>query len=375
METKPRVLPSILYSVAGLIVLLLSAKNPVVILLVCALASAFLLAGCLLWDKAAHLSLLLGTGILYLRTGSLLYTLVAVAGLAGLVLTACACIRAKQPLAVTAGVPALAAAVAAVVVLSAYLYITRGAFDFSGLMPSLSQIKTAIDEAVYDPLLTAAQTTQMTTEEIDQYITLILTSKNMYLDAIFAVLPGFVMSLLFVLTWASQMLTKVLLGKKHADRIAIQPIWKLSLPVGIGVVFLVAFIVSFFVDGTLAAVLDNLITAFEIPLLLCGAFTVYTLFTRNATRRSSKVLTALLVTLTAIGVPVSLGVAYVFVGAVDSIVDLRRRIRGEDAPMEENERLKQWNSFQEIKPGNDAEASEELDVPEDDDDKDEGEDQ
>lgn len=375
METKPRVLPSILYSVAGLIVLLLSAKNPVAILLVCALASAFLLAGCLLWDKAAYLSLLLGAGILYLRTGSLLYTLVAVAGLAGLVLTARACIRAKQPLAVTAGVPALTAAVAAVVVLSAYLYITRGAFDFSGLMPSLSQIKTAIDEAVYDPLLTTAQTTQMTTEEIDQYITLILTSKNMYLDAIFAVLPGFVMSLLFVLTWASQMLTKVLLGKKHADRIAIQPIWKLSLPVGIGVVFLVAFIVSFFVDGTLAAVLDNLITAFEIPLLLCGAFTVYTLFTRNATRRSSKVLTALLVTLTAIGVPVSLGVAYVFVGAVDSIVDLRRRIRGEDAPMEENERLKQWNSFQEMKPGNDAEASEELDVPEDDDDKDEGEDQ
>ncbi len=374
METKPRILPSILYSVAGLIVLLLCVKEPLVILMVCVLASAFLLAGSLLWDKAAYLSLLLGAGILYLRTGSLLYTLIAIAGLAGLVLAGRACIRAKQPLAVIAGVPALTAAVAAVVVLSAYLYITRGALDFSGLMPSLSQIKTAIDEAVYDPLLAAAQTTQMTPEEIEQYITMILTAKNVYLDAIFAVLPGFVMSLLFVLTWASQMLAKVLLGKKFADRITIEPIWKLSLPVGIGVVFLLAFIVSFFVDGTLASVLDNLITAFEIPLLLCGAFTVYTLFTRRAVSRGSKVLTALLVTLTAVGIPISFGIAYVLVGAIDSIADLRRRFRGEDAPMEENERLKQWNSFQEMKPGNDAEASEELDIPEDDDEN-EGEDQ
>ncbi len=373
METKPRILPSILYAVAGLVVLLFCTKEPVVIFLVCGISSAFLLAGALLWDKSAYLSLLLGAGILYLRTDSLLYALVAVAGLAGLVLAARTCIRAKRPLSVTVGVPALTAAVAAVVVLSAYVYISRGALDFSGLMPSLSQIKTAIDEVVYDPLLTAAQTTQMTPEEIDQYITLILTTKNVYLDAIFAVLPGFVMSLLFVLTWASQMLAKVLLGKKFADRITLAPVWKLSLPSGIGVVFLAAFILAFFVDGTLAAVLDNLVTAFEIPLLLCGAFTVYTLFARRATSRGSKVLTALLVTLTAVGIPISLGVAYVFVGAIDSMANLRRRLRGEDAPMEENERLKQWNSLQEMKPGNDVEASEELDIP--DDDKEEGEDQ
>ncbi len=374
METKPCILPSILYSVAGLAVLFLCAKDPITILLVCALSSAFLLAGSLLWDKPTYLSLLLGIGILYLRTGSLLYTLVAAAALASVVLVMRASIRAKRPLAAAVGVPALVAAVAAVAVLCAYLYIMRGALDFSGLMPSLTQIKAAIDDALYDPLLTAAQTTQMTPEEIDQYITLILTTKNIYLDAIFAVLPGFVMSVLFVLTWAAQMLSKVLLGKKYGNRIAIEPIWKLSLPSGIGVVFLASFILSFFVGGTPAAVLDNLITAFEIPLLLCGAFTIYTLFTRNAASRGAKVLTAVLVTLTAIGIPISLAVVYVFIGAIDSIADLRRRLRGEDGSQQENERLKQWNSFQEMKPSNDAEASEELDIPEEDD-NDEGEDQ
>jgi hypothetical protein len=85
-------------------------------------------------------------------------------------------------------------------------------------------------------------------------------------------------------------------------------------------------------------------------------------------------LTAVLVILTAIGIPISLSVAYVFVGAADSMADLRRRLRGEDQPQEENERMKQWNSFQNIKPNNDTETSEELDVS-DDDDEDEGEDQ
>jgi hypothetical protein len=128
------------------------------------------------------------------------------------------------------------------------------------------------------------------------------------------------------------------------------------------------------VEGTPGAVLNNLVTAFELPLLLCGCFTVYTLFTRRATTKSSKMLTAVLVILTAIGIPISLSVAYVFVGAADSMADLRRRLRGEDQPQEENERMKQWNSFQNIKPNNDTETSEELDVS-DDDDEDEGEDQ
>ncbi len=366
METKGYIIPSILYSCAGLVALLLCDKDPILMLIGCALAAAFLLAGAFLWTKSTYLFLFLGAGIVYLRTGSLVYALVAGGALAGMVLVSRVCIRGKQPLAVSVGVPALVAAVVGVAVLSAYLYITRGGFDFSGLMPSLSQIKTAIDEAVYEPLLAAAQTTQMTPTQIDQYITTILTYKNTYLDAVFSVLPGFVMGLLFVLTWASQMLTKVLLGKKFADRMSMQPIGKLSLPSGIGVVFLIAFVLSFFVDGTLSSVLDNWMTAFEIPLLLCGAFTVYALFTRRATNRGSKVLTALLVALTAVGVPISLGVGYVFVGAVDSIADLRRRLRGDREPQEESERLKQWNSFQDIKPGNDTEASEELDIPEDD---------
>lgn len=375
METKPRIFPSILYGLAGWIVLLLSAKDPLVLLLVCAVAAAFLLAGSLIWDKVGYLSLLLSAPILYLRTGSVGYTLVTLALLAGLVLAMRVCIQAKKPLAVTVGVPALSGAVAAVAVLALYLYATRGAFDFSGLLPSLSQIKSSLDEAMYEPMLTAAQTTQMMPDEIDQAITAVLTAKNLYLDAVFAVLPGFVMSLLFVITYASQMLAKVLLGKKYRDRIAVEPIWKLRLPSGIGVVYLASFILSFFVQGTTGSVLDNLMTAFELPLLLCGAFTVYTLFTRRATKTGSKVLTGVLVALTAVGIPISLALAYVAVGVIDSIADLRRRLRGDWDQAQESERMKQWNSMQQMKPGNDTEVSEELDVVDDEDDEDEGEEQ
>lgn len=375
METKPRILPSILYSLVGLVALVFAAKDPLILLFVCAIASAFLLAGSLLWDKAGYAALLLAAPILYLRTDSVGYALVTLALLAGLVIAMRICLTNQKPLAVTVGVPALSGAVAAVGVLALYLYATRGAFDFSGLLPSLSQIKAGLDEAMYEPMLTAAQTTQMTPEEIDQAITAVLTAKNMYLDAVFAVLPGFALSLLFIITYASQMLAKVLLGKKNRDRMAVEPIWKLRLPSGIGVVYLASFILSFFVQGTTGSVLDNLMTAFELPLLLCGAFTVYTLFTRRATKTGSKVLTGILVALTAVGIPISLALAYVAVGVIDSIADLRRRLRGERDVMQESERMKQWNSMQQMKPGNDTEASEELDVADDEDDEDEGEEQ
>ncbi len=375
METKPRILPSILYCLVGLATLMLSAKDPLVILFVCAIASAFLLAGALLWDKMGYAALLLSAPILYWRSGSVGYMLVSVALLAGLVIAMRICLKNKQPLAVTVGVPALSGAVAAVGVLALYLYATRGAFDFSGLLPSLSQIKATLDEARYEPMLTAAQATQLSSEEIDQAITAVLTAKNMYLDAIYAVLPGFVMSFLFVISYASQMLAKAIIGRKYRDRITIEPIWKLRLPSGVGVVFLASFILSFFVEGTTAGVLDNLMTAFELPLLLCGAFTVYTLFARRATKTGSKVLTGVLVALTAIGIPISLALAYIAVGVIDSIANLRRRLRGDRDEEPENERMEQWNRMQQMKPGNDAEVSEELDAADDEDDEDEGEEQ
>ncbi len=374
METKPRIFPSIAYGLVGLLVLIFSTKDPLVILFVCAIASAFLLTCSLLWSKAGYAALLLSAPILYLCTGSIGYALVALALLAGLVIAMRICIQNKQSLAVTVGVPALSGAVAAVLMLALYLYVARGSFDFSGLLPSLSQIKAGLDDALYEPMLTAAQATQMTPEEIDQAITAVLTAKNVYLDAVFAVLPGFAMSFLFVITYASQMLAKALLGKKNRANISIEPIWKLRLPSGIGVVFIASFILSFFVDGTVGGVLNNLITAFELPFLLCGAFTVYALFTRRATNTGSKVLTAVLVALTAIGIPISLVLAYVAVGVVDSMADLRRRLRGDRDPSQENERMKQWNSMQQMKPGNDTEISEELDAADDEDDE-EGEEQ
>lgn len=374
METKPRILRSILYALAGLALLLLSAKDPIVMIGVGVLVGACWLAAVSYWERVLALPLLLGIFFVYLRTDSLLFALIAAVVIGALVYGSYLCLKQKKPLAVSVGVPALSAAVLAVVTLVGYLYITRGAFDFSGLLPPLSQIKTAFDDVMYEPLLTAAQTTQMTPEEIDQAITAVLTTKNLYLDALFTVLPGFLMSILFVISWVIQRLARLFMGKRNADRLPIEPIGKLQLPRGIGISFLAAFILSFFMEGTIGTVLNNLVTALELPLLLCGCFTVYTLFTRHAYSRSSKMLTAALVILTAIGIPLSLSVVYVFVGAVDSIADLRRRLRGEDAPQEENERMKQWNSFREMKPGNDTETSEELDVP-DDDDEDEGEDQ
>ena len=374
METKPRIFPSIAYGLVGVLVLIFSAKDPLVSLFVCAIASAFLLAASLCWDKAGYVALLLSAPILYFRTGSIGYALVGLALLAGLVIAMRICLQNRQSLAVTVGVPALSGAVSAVIILALYLYVTRGSFDFSGLLPSLTQIKAGLDDALYEPMLTAAQATQMTPEEIDQAITAVLTAKNIYLDAVFAVLPGFAMSFLFVITYASQMLARVLLGKKNRAHVTIEPIWKLRVPSGIGVVFVASFILSFFVDGTIGGVLNNLTTAFELPFLLCGAFTVYTLFTRRAAKPGSKVLTAILVTLTAIGIPISLALAYVAVGVVDSIADLRRRLRGDQDPSQENERMKQWNSLQQMKPSNDTETSEELDVAEDEDDE-EGEEQ
>lgn len=375
MKTKPRILPSILYSFIGLVALVFTAKDPLVIPFVCIIASAFMLAAMLSWDKAGYLSLLLAAPIVYVRTGSVGYMLVTVALLAGLVIAMRACLKAQKPLAVTIAVPALSGAVAAVGVLALYVYAVRGSFDFSGLLPSLSEIKVALDEAMYEPMLTAAQATQMTAEEIDQAITTVLTMKNVYLDAVFAVLPGFAMSFLFVMSYASQMLAKAILGKTHRHEVAVEPIWKLRIPSGVGVVYLASFVLSFFLSGTMGSVLDNLITAFQLPFLLCGAFTVYTIFTRRATNTGSKVLTAILVTLTAVGVPISLAIAYVAVGVIDSMANLRRRLRGEREDAPENERMKQWNSMQQMKPGNDSEVSQELDAADDEDDKDEGEEQ
>ena len=374
METKPRILRSIIYAVIGLLFLFLSAKDPSVMIAVSIITGACWLVAVCYWERVLVLPMLLGVTLVFLRTDSLLFSILAVLVIGALVYGSYWCLERRSPLAVSVGVPALCSAVLAVLALAAYLFITRGTIDFSGLLPSLSQIKTTIDEMMYEPLLTAAQSTQMTPAEIDQAITAVLTAKNIYLDALFTVLPGFVMSLLFAVCWLMQRLACLLLGKKEAERLPVEPIRKLKMPRSIGIVFLVAFILTFFVEGTPGAVLNNLVTAFELPLLLCGCFTVYTLFTRRATTKSSKMLTAVLVILTAIGIPISLSVAYVFVGAADSMADLRRRLRGEDQPQEENERMKQWNSFQNIKPNNDTETSEELDVS-DDDDEDEGEDQ
>lgn len=374
METKPRILRSILYAVIGLAFLLLSAKDPTAMIVVGIVTGACWLVAVCYWERVLVLPLLLGVTLVFLRTDSLLFSILAVLVIGTLVYASHWCLERKRPLAVSVGVPALCSAVLAVVALAAYLMITRGTLDFSGLLPPLSQIKTAIDDMMYEPLLAAAQSTQMTPEEIDQAISAVLTAKNIYLDALFTVLPGFVMSLLFAVCWLMQRLANLLIGKADADRLSVEPIRKLKLPRAVGIAFVTAFILTFFVDGTPGAVLNNLVTAFELPLLLCGCFTVYTLFTRRAASKSSKMLTAVLVILTAIGIPISLSVAYVFVGAADSMADLRRRLRGEEPPQEENERMKQWNSFQNINPGNDIEASEELDVS-DDDEKDEGEDQ
>lgn len=374
METKPRILRSIIYAVIGLAFLLLSAKDPAAMIAVSVITGACWLVAVCYWERVLVLPMLLGVTLVFLRTDSLLFSILAILMIGALVYGSHWCLAQKRPLAVSVGVPALCSAVFAVLALAVYLYITRGALDFSGLLPSLAQVKTAIDEMMYEPLLTAAQSTQMTPDEIDQAITAVLTAKNIYLDALFTVLPGVIMGLLFAVCWFMQRLARLLLGKKDADRLPVEPIRKLKLPRSIGIVFFAAFVLTFFVEGTLSAVLNNLVTAFELPLLLCGCFTVYTLFTRRATTRSSKMLTAVLVILTAIGIPISLSVAYVFVGAVDSMADLRRRLRGEDLPQEENERMKQWNSFQNMKPDNDVEISEELDVS-DDDEEDEGEDQ
>ena len=328
MELQKSKSKAFLFYGIGLTCLLLCAKSAPWAGLVACLAAGFFLTGAAQFRALLIPFAAAGAAVVWWRTGSLLYAAAVLILILCLVYGQLFFLNRKASLEVLVGVPALAAAGVLLICFSLYIFQVRQSLDFSGILPSLQEVKDSLDEALYPQLLALGERMEAMGDAsigVQDRISQVLTMKNELVEMFYSQLAGLAMGGLFVGSYLTHGISRLLLQKQGADLSSLS-LRRLHIPLPVGALFLLAIFVELIGSGLVGQTAANLTTALELPFMVCGIFVAYDFLEQFTVRRFARVLIGILIGLTVLGVPISLGVLYLLLGVADSLCNLRERI-------------------------------------------------